>query len=645
MIYINNLEVMRGTTTLLEEASATIYPNKRVGIIGRNGCGKSTLFALIKGEIPPENGEITIPKGWVISSVAQETPGLDESAIDYVIDGDKHFRELEAELAKADAVGDGMKSAKIHSELEVAGAYTIKSRAGALLTGLGFQTSDFDKPTKDFSGGWRMRLNLAQALICPSDLLLLDEPTNHLDLDTVMWLEDWLKAYQGTLLIISHDRDFLDNICTHIIHMENKKLNSYTGNFSSFEIERAQKLALQKAMYEKQQTKLAHMQAFVDRFRYKATKAKQAQSRIKAMEKMERIVQAQVDSPFSFEFFDSEELPQTLVRMEQLNAGYGSTVILNDIKLNLVPGSRIGLLGRNGAGKSTFIKTIAGEIPPINGTISLAKGIKVGYFAQHQLEYLDPLGTPLSHITRLSPNTKELELRSFLGGFGFSGDKALDNVNHFSGGEKARLVLALIVWQKPNLLLLDEPTNHLDLQMREALIIALSDFKGALIVVSHDRHLLRTTTNEFYMVSEGKVFAFDGDLDDYHNYLIELDKKHQEEEKLKQGLQDNSSNKSTTSSVKSKEQKRAEAAFRQSLRPLKQAIEKLEKELSLLNDKKTELETIMADASIYDASRKDELQKTLLAQRENEQRLEEVELMWLEKSEELQQKEQEFQNS
>lgn len=645
MIYINNLEVMRGTTTLLEEASATIYPNKRVGIIGRNGCGKSTLFALIKGEIPPENGEITIPKGWVISSVAQETPGLDESAIDYVIDGDKHFRELEAELAKADATGDGMKSAKIHSELEVAGAYTIKSRAGALLTGLGFQTSDFDKPTKDFSGGWRMRLNLAQALICPSDLLLLDEPTNHLDLDTVMWLEDWLKAYQGTLLIISHDRDFLDNICTHIIHMENKKLNSYTGNFSSFEIERAQKLALQKAMYEKQQTKLAHMQAFVDRFRYKATKAKQAQSRIKAMEKMERIVQAQVDSPFSFEFFDSEELPQTLVRMEQLNAGYGSTVILNDIKLNLVPGSRIGLLGRNGAGKSTFIKTIAGEIPPINGTISLAKGIKVGYFAQHQLEYLDPLGTPLSHITRLSPNTKELELRSFLGGFGFSGDKALDNVNHFSGGEKARLVLALIVWQKPNLLLLDEPTNHLDLQMREALIIALSDFKGALIVVSHDRHLLRTTTNEFYMVSEGKVFAFDGDLDDYHNYLIELDKKHQEEEKLKQGLQDNSSNKSTASSVKSKEQKRAEAAFRQSLRPLKQAIEKLEKELSQLNDKKTELETIMADASIYDASRKDELQKTLLAQRENEQRLEEVELMWLEKSEELQQKEQEFQNS
>lgn len=640
MIYINNLEVMRGTNVLLEESNATIYLNKRVGLIGRNGCGKSTLFALFKGELQPENGSISIPKNWVISSVSQETPGLEESAIDYVLDGDKKYRELEKQLDIATQKNDGLLLAKIHEELELVGAYTIKSRAGSLLQGLGFSTEDFKKPTKDFSGGWRMRLNLAQALICQSDLLLLDEPTNHLDLDTVIWLEDWLKAYRGTLVIISHDRDFLDNICTHIIHIEHKKLNCYTGNYTSFEIERTQKLALQQSMYEKQQRTLSHMQSFVDKFRYKATKAKQAQSRLKAMERMEKIVLAQADSPFSFKFFDCEDLPQTLVKMENLNAGYDSTIILNEIKLNLVPGSRIGLLGRNGAGKSTFIKTIASEIPPISGTINLAKGIKVGYFAQHQLEYLDSNGSPLSHIMNLAPDVKELELRSFLGGFGFSGDKATDCVDHFSGGEKARLVLALIVWQKPNLLLLDEPTNHLDLQMREAIIIALSDYKGALIVVSHDRHLLKTSTDEFYMVSEGKVSEFDGDLDDYHNYLVELDKK-----KAAQKNEDNikSTNQNTEiSSTKTKEQKRAEAQFRQALRPFKLELEKLEKKLSELTDKKKNLEAILADSSIYESDRKEDLQKTLSEQRNIQAELDETEMEWLEKSEILQQKESEF---
>lgn len=645
MIYINNLEVMRGNNTLLNNACATIYPHKRVGLIGRNGCGKSTLFALIKKEILPENGDINIPSSWVISSVAQETPGLEESALDYVIDGDKQYRALEKELKAAENANDGMKAASLHMELENIQAYTINSRAGRLLLGLGFSTADFTKPTKEFSGGWRMRLNLAQALICRSDLLLLDEPTNHLDLDTVMWLEDWLKAYPGTLIIISHDRDFLDNICTNIIHIEHKKLNCYTGNYTDFEVERAQRLALEKAMYDKQQTELAHMQAFVDKFRYKATKAKQAQSRLKAMERMEKIVLAQADSPFSFSFFENENvLPPNLIRMDNLTAGYPDKTVLTSIKMNIVPGSRIGLLGRNGAGKSTLIKTIAGEIPPLSGEFALAKAVKVGYFAQHQLEYLDPDGTPLSHLTALAPDARELELRSFLGGFGFSGDKVTDPVGHFSGGEKARLVLALLVWQKPNLLLLDEPTNHLDLQMREAIIIALSSFKGALIVVSHDRHLLRTTTDEFYSVSEGKVFPFDGDLDDYHEYLMELDKK--EQEKLNAEKADERAHKpvQTNDNFKNKDQKRAEAAFRKTLSPLKKEIEKLEHSLDELNARKNELETILADASIYEAARKNELQAYLLEQSSVSEKLEEVETEWMLKSEELQDKITAFEN-
>lgn len=636
---------MRGNNTLLNNACATIYPHKRVGLIGRNGCGKSTLFALIKKEILPENGDINIPSSWVISSVAQETPGLEESALDYVIDGDKQYRALEKELKAAEEANDGMKAASLHMELENIQAYTINSRAGRLLLGLGFSTADFTKPTKEFSGGWRMRLNLAQALICRSDLLLLDEPTNHLDLDTVMWLEDWLKAYPGTLIIISHDRDFLDNICTNIIHIEHKKLNCYTGNYTDFEVERAQRLALEKAMYDKQQTELAHMQAFVDKFRYKATKAKQAQSRLKAMERMEKIVLAQADSPFSFSFFENENvLPPNLIRMDNLTAGYPDKTVLTSIKMNIVPGSRIGLLGRNGAGKSTLIKTIAGEIPPLSGEFALAKAVKVGYFAQHQLEYLDPDGTPLSHLTALAPDARELELRSFLGGFGFSGDKVTDPVGHFSGGEKARLVLALLVWQKPNLLLLDEPTNHLDLQMREAIIIALSSFKGALIVVSHDRHLLRTTTDEFYSVSEGKVFPFDGDLDDYHEYLMELDKK--EQEKLNAEKADERAHKpvQTNDNFKNKDQKRAEAAFRKTLSPLKKEIEKLEHSLDELNARKNELETILADASIYEAARKNELQAYLLEQSSVSEKLEEVETKWMLKSEELQDKITAFEN-
>ncbi len=639
MLNINNIEITRGVKVLLSEASACVFPKHRVGLVGRNGCGKSTLFAAIKNDIQPDKGEITLPKGWVIASVAQETPGLDETAFDYVIDGDQRYRTLEKDIAEASEKNDGIKLAKLQEQFEECGAYTINSRAGTLLLGLGFSESDFQKPIKDFSGGWRMRLNLAQALLCPSDLLLLDEPTNHLDLDTVMWLEDWLRSYQGTLMIISHDRDFLDNICTEIIHMDNQKLVTYTGNYSTFENTRAEQIALETAIYEKQQKKLAHMQAFVERFRYKATKAKQAQSRLKAIEKMEKIAVAQADSPFSFSFMPSTELPDTLVRMEELEAGYGDTVILKEIKMNLSPGSRIGLLGRNGAGKSTFIKTIAGEIPPISGTFSLAKAVKIGYFAQHQLDYLDVDSSPLQILTRMAPDKKELELRSFLGGFGFSGDKALEKVKIFSGGEKARLALALIVWQKPNLLLLDEPTNHLDLQMREAIVMALEDFDGALIVVSHDRHLLRTTTDEFYLVSEGRVRPFEGDLDDYHKYLTELDKKHRDELMAKKAQEKQEKNQTATG-VKSKEQKREEAARRQALRPLKLEIEKLEKKMDTLNSEKAELEAKLADNSIYDADRKDELKELLSKQATNQSELEETEMVWLEKTQELENKEQ-----
>ncbi|WP_406546066.1 ribosomal protection-like ABC-F family protein [Succinimonas sp.] len=643
MLNINNIEIMRGTKVLLSEASACVFPKHRAGLVGRNGCGKSTLFALITGELQPDKGEISVPKDWTIATVAQETPGLNETALNYVLDGDRHYRDLEKEIQKATETNDGMRLAALQEQFEVAGGYTINSRAGSLLLGLGFSAEDFSRPVKDFSGGWRMRLNLAQALLCPSDLLLLDEPTNHLDLDTVMWLEDWLKGYQGTLIIISHDRDFLDNICTEIIHMDNQKLVTYGGNYSQFETERAQKIALETAMYEKQQKKLKHMQSFVEKFRYKATKAKQAQSRLKAIEKMEKIVVAQADSPFSFSFAQGDTLPDTLVRMEHVEAGYGETVILSDIKLNLRPGSRIGLLGRNGVGKSTFIKTLAGEIPPLSGTLSISKGVQIGYFAQHQLDYLDTTGTPLSLLTRLAPDKKELELRSFLGGFGFSGDKALEQVKSFSGGEKSRLALALIVWQKPNLLLLDEPTNHLDLQMREAIVIALSDFEGALMVVSHDRHLLRTTTDEFYLASEGRVQPFDGDLDSYHQYLTDLDRRKHEE--LLREKEQKRQEKPQNTGTKSREQKRLEAEKRQSLRPLKQEVSRLENEMTLLNSEKDEIEQALSDNSIYEESQKENLKTLLFRQAENQKKLEETEMAWLEKSQELENKQKELELS
>lgn len=478
MIVFSSLQIRRGTRVLLDNATATVNPGQKVGLVGKNGCGKSTLLALLKGEIAADGGSYTFPNNWALAWVNQETPALDVPAIEYVIDGDREFRQLEAELQVANDNNDGHAIATLHGKLDALDAWTIRSRAASLLHGLGFSNEQLQSPVRAFSGGWRMRLNLAQALVCRSDLLLLDEPTNHLDLDAVIWLERWLKSYPGTLVLISHDRDFLDPIVDKILHIENETINEYTGNYSSFERQRVTKLAQQQSLYQSQQEKVAHLQSYIDRFRAQATKAKQAQSRIKMLERMELIAPAHVDNPFTFSFRQPESLPNPLLRMEKVSAGYGDKVILQSIKLNLVPGSRIGLLGRNGAGKSTLIKMLAGTLEPLSGEIGLAKGIKLGYFAQHQLEFLRADESPLQHLSRIAPRVLEQQLRDYLGGFGFQGDKVTEITERFSGGEKARLVLALIVWQRPNLLLLDEPTNHLDLDMRQALTEALIDFEG-----------------------------------------------------------------------------------------------------------------------------------------------------------------------
>mgnify|MGYP003589237111 CR=1 FL=1 len=634
MIIASQIELRRGNTLLLDNASATIYPGHKVGLVGKNGCGKSSFFALLKGELTVDNGSLSVPAGWQLASVAQETPALDKPALEYVIDGDREYRALETALQQAERDGDGLRVAELHGRIEAIGGYSIRARAGSLLHGLGFASEQHASPVRAFSGGWRMRLNLAQALICRSDLLLLDEPTNHLDLDAVIWLEGWLKSYRGTLVLISHDRDFLDRVIERIIHIENGKLNEYTGGYSDFELQRAEQLAQQQAMYDKQQQTLAHMQSYVDRFRYQATKARQAQSRLKAMERMERILPAHVDSPFQFSFRAPDALPTPLIVMENLSAGYGDSLILDKIKLNLVPGSRIGLLGRNGAGKSTFIKLLAGELAPRSGRLEPAKGVRIGYFAQHQLEFLRNDDSPLAHLTRLAPDRPEQELRNFLGGFGFHGDKALEPVGPFSGGEKARLVLALVVWDKPNLLLLDEPTNHLDLDMREALNLALQGFEGAMVIVSHDRHLLRSTADEFYLVHGGRVEAFDGDIDDYHKWLLEQERN--------QAAADKPAEAGAFSAAARKDQKRREAEFRQAIRPLKQQLEKLEARMEKIQLRLQQIETDLADPEIYTDGAKPKLTALLAEQGPLTGELEAIELEWMTLSEDLQLREQSF---
>lgn len=628
MIVFSSLQIRRGTNVLLDNASATINPGQKVGLVGKNGCGKSTLISLLKGEMSADAGNLTFPSNWALAWVNQETPALDEPAIEYVIDGDREFRQLEAQLQQANERDDGHAIATLHGKLDAINAWTIPARAASLFSGLGFTQNQLQQPVKSFSGGWRMRLNLAQALICRSDLLLLDEPTNHLDLDAVIWLEKWLKSYTGTLVLISHDRDFLDPIVDKIMHIEQQSLNEYTGNYSSFERQRATKLSQQQALFESQQEKVAHLQSYIDRFRAQATKAKQAQSRIKMLERMELIAPAHVDNPFHFSFRSPESLPDPLLRMEKVSAGYGDTTILESIKLNLVPGSRIGLLGRNGAGKSTLIKLLAGTMPPLQGDIGLAKGVKLGYFAQHQLEFLRAEDSPLQHLVRLANKETEQQLRDYLGGFGFHGDKVTDPTGRFSGGEKARLVLALIVWQRPNLLLLDEPTNHLDLDMRQALTEALIDFEGAMVVVSHDRHLLRSTTDDLYLVHGGKVEQFDGDLEDYQQWLVDIQRQEsQQDAPAKDG--------GVNSAQSRKDQKRREADFRNQTQPLRKQITKLEAQMEKLSTELATIEERLADSAIYDNSRKTELTECLQQQTKVKGALEETEMTWLDAQEQL----------
>ena len=627
MIVFSSLQIRRGVRVLLDNATATINPGQKVGLVGKNGCGKSTLLALLKNEISADGGNFTFPGNWQLAWVNQETPALSEPALDYVIDGDREYRKLEAELIAANERNDGHAIATVHGKLDAIDAWTIRSRASSLLHGLGFSNEQLERPVSDFSGGWRMRLNLAQALICRSDLLLLDEPTNHLDLDAVIWLEKWLKSYQGTLILISHDRDFLDPVVDKIIHIEQQNMFEYTGNYSSFERQRATRLAQQQAMYESQQQRVAHLQSFVDRFKAKASKAKQAQSRIKMLERMEMIAPAHVDNPFHFSFREPESLPNPLLKMEKVSAGYGDRIILDSIKLNLVPGSRIGLLGRNGAGKSTLIKLLAGELNPVSGEIGLAKGIKLGYFAQHQLEFLRADESPIQHLARLAPQEMEQKLRDYLGGFGFQGDKVTENTERFSGGEKARLVLALIVWQRPNLLLLDEPTNHLDLDMRQALTEALIEFEGALVVVSHDRHLIRSTTDDLYLVHDGKVEPFDGDLEDYQQWLTDVQKQENQPEE--------SAKENANSAQARKDQKRREAELRTQTQPLRKEIARLEKEMEKLNATLATVEEKLGDSGLYDQSRKAELTDCLQTQAKTKSSLEECEMAWLDAQEQL----------
>jgi ATP-binding cassette subfamily F protein 3 len=519
MLNFKNIAIRRGNRLLFSDASLTLHKGQKAGLTGANGVGKSSLFALLRGELHADAGDFSMPPNLEIAHVAQETPALDCSALDYVLDGDRELRRLQARLAQAEQAHDGLQLAELHAALEHIGGYTANARAARLLNGLGFSAQQENQAVSAFSGGWRMRLNLAQALMCRSDVLLLDEPTNHLDLDAVIWLQDWLCKYPGTLLLISHDRDFLDSITDHIIHIEQGKATLYTGNYSAFERMRAEKLAQQQSAFERQQREMAHIQSFIDRFKAKATKAKQAQSRIKSLERMELIAQAHIDSPFQFSFPPPKKLPNPLIALEQAAIGYGERTIIQNASLSIAPGDRIGLLGPNGAGKSSLIKVLSGQMAPLTGKLKTAEALHIGYFAQHQLEQLRLDESPLWHLQQLNKQATEKDLRNFLGGFDFRGDKVNDAIAPFSGGEKARLVLALLVYQNPNLLLLDEPTNHLDLEMRHALSVALQAYEGAMVVVSHDRHLLRSVTDQLLLVADGRLQEFDGDLDDYKSWL------------------------------------------------------------------------------------------------------------------------------
>jgi ATP-binding cassette, subfamily F, member 3 len=619
MITLNNVSLRRGAKLLLDKATVTLNPGEKVGLVGRNGAGKSTLFALLNGTLHEDGGDFSIPKVWRMAQVAQNMPETEESATEFVIAGDTRLIELRQALEAAEAAEDGMAMAHAHVDLADAGEHDATSRAQALILGLGFKVSELDQAVNSFSGGWRMRLQLARALMCPSDLLLLDEPTNHLDLDALVWLEAWLKRYAGTMIVISHDREFLDAVTNVTLHIDHAKLNRYGGNYSSFELMRAQQLELQQASFSKQQEKIAHLQKFITRFKAKASKAKQAQSRVKALERMEKIAPVLADAEFTFEFKEPQNLPNPMLAISEASFGYQvdgvNKVIIKDVNKSVLAGQRIGILGANGQGKSTLVKTIARTMPQLSGTVTEGKGLNIGYFAQQELDVLRSDDNPLEHMIRLAkdlgPNAaesgREQDLRNFLGTFNFAGDMVKQAVGTMSGGEKARLVLAMIVWQRPNLLLLDEPTNHLDLATREALSMALNEFEGTVMLVSHDRALLRAVCDEFWLVGRGEIKPFDGDLDDYQRYLLEESKRLREEAKVEEakGISVGVSEvaKPTVSIAvepekkpvaQTSEQRKLESAKRQEInartKPLKKQIDQVEKSMAQLQSDKTGLE-------------------------------------------------------
>jgi len=618
LITLRKIALRRAAKPLLEAADLAISPGERVGVVGPNGCGKSSLFALLLGELHADSGDVDLPPGWTIAHVAQETTALARAAIEFVIDGDEVLRRAERELADAEHDGDGERIAAAHEAHAHAEGYSARARAAALLHGLGFASTDLERSVAEFSGGWRMRLNLARALMCPSDLLLLDEPTNHLDLDAIVWLESWLAGYSGTLLLVSHDREFLDATVSTVVSFEARRLRRYSGDYSAFEAQRAERLANEQALYSRQQREIARLESFIDRFRAKATKARQAQSRLKALARMERIAPAHVDSPFDFHFQEFPGSPDPVIVLDDASCGYDGNAVLSAVNLSIQSGARIGLLGRNGAGKTTLVKLLAGKLDSLAGERREGKGLRVGYFAQHTLEVLRPEETPLQHLQRIDPKVREQTLRDFLGGFDFTGDMALAPVAGFSGGERARLALALVVWQRPNLLLLDEPTNHLDLDMREALALALQEYEGAMVLVSHDRHLLRTATDLLVLVADGSVRPFDGDLEDYRDWLS--------------GRRADAKAKPDAASSRRAE-KRAQAEARQararSRKPLEERLRQLERDIDRLAHEKAGLEAKLASESFYAQGDQDEVAAALREQGRVAEALDKAESEWL----------------
>jgi len=628
MLQLTNLTLRRGAKELLSGATLAVHSGQKVGIVGANGTGKSSLFALIRGELTADGGEIRLPRDWRVAWMAQEVPALDQSAIDYVLDGDTELRHLEANLREAEASGDGSRLGELHGRLHAIDGYTAHARAARLLHGLGFGPGDEQRAVAAFSGGWRIRLNLARTLMARAELLLLDEPTNHLDLDALLRLQEWLAAYPGTVLLISHDRDFLDGVVGHIAHLEGCDLRLYPGGYSDFETQYAEERAHRQAAYEKQQKEVARIHRFVERFRANAAKARQAQSRLKALERMERVAPAHADDPFEFAFPEPARLPQPLLGLKGVSAGYSADPILSGVSLELYPGDRIGLLGPNGAGKSTLIRLLSGELAPQAGSREANQGLAVGYFAQHQVDHLDAEASPLLHLQRLDPAAKPQTLRDFLGGFGFSGDMALAPVAPLSGGEKARLALALLVYRRPNLLLLDEPTNHLDLEMRRALTLALQEYTGALVAVSHDRHLLRSVTDRLWLVNNGQATAFDGDLEDYRRWLLARDSE-------AAPATEKAGPAAGEAAGDARERRKEAAARRQQLKPLRDEVRRLEQAMDELNRRKARLDERLADPALYGADQKEHLAELMREQGQVKKELEDTEEAWLAASEEL----------